>query len=114
MGAYDDGDKFVIIAVPNTIHFDLPKRIDTNMKHEIDYIIKDNEYLAVHKITKPKLVNYYPNISVEMIFINTKNSQTNEQHKLVQSNRLDLRSSNKHVARRNIAIYYTWKNIRQQ
>ena len=51
-----------------------------------------------------------------MIFINTKNSQTNEQHKLVLdlSNRLDLRSSNKHVARRNIAIYYTRKNIRQQ
>ena len=55
MGAYDDGDKFVIIAVPNTIHLDLPKRIDTNMKHEIDYIIKDNEYLAVHKITKTKI-----------------------------------------------------------
>ena len=28
--------------------------------------------------------------------------------------RLDLRSSNKHVARQNLSIYYTWKNIRQQ
>ena len=55
MGAYNDGDKFVIIAVPNTIHLDLSKRTDTNMKHEIDYIIKDNEYLAVHKITKTKI-----------------------------------------------------------
>ena len=55
MGAYNDGDKFVIIAVPNTIHLDLLKKIDTNMKDEIYYIIKDNEYLVVHKITKNKI-----------------------------------------------------------
>ena len=30
------------------------------------------------------------------------------------SERLDLRSSNKHVALQNFAIYYTWKNIRKQ
>ena len=30
------------------------------------------------------------------------------------SQRLDLRSSNKHVALQNLSIYYTWKNIKQQ
>ena len=28
--------------------------------------------------------------------------------------KLDLRSSNKHVALENFLIYYTWKNIRKQ
>ena len=28
--------------------------------------------------------------------------------------KLDLRSSSKHVALQNLSIYYTWKNIRQQ
>ena len=30
------------------------------------------------------------------------------------SKRLELRSSNKHVALQNWSIYYTWKSIRQQ
>ena len=30
------------------------------------------------------------------------------------SQRLDLRSSNKHVALQNLCIYYTWKNIKNQ
>ena len=40
----------------------------------------------------------------------------NEPHKFVLSltQRLDLRSSNKHVAIQNLSIYYTWKNIRKQ
>ena len=44
------------------------------------------------------------------------NSKTNEPHKFVLnvSQRLDLRSSNKHVALQNLSIYYNWKNIRQQ
>ena len=38
---------------------------------------------------------------MKIIFINTENSKTNEPHKFVLnvSERLDLRSSNKHVAR---------------
>ena len=45
-----------------------------------------------------------------------KNSKTNEPHKFVLnlSQRLDLRSSNKHVAIQNLSIYYTWKNVRKQ
>ena len=53
---------------------------------------------------------------METIFMNTENSKTNEPHKFVLNltQRLDLRSSNKHVAFQNLSIYYTWKNIRQQ
>ena len=53
---------------------------------------------------------------METIFMNTENSKTNELHKffLNFSQRLDLISSNKHVALQNLSIYYTWKNIRKQ
>ena len=53
---------------------------------------------------------------METIFMNTENSKTNEPHKFVLnlSQRLDLRSSNKHVTLQNLTIYYTWKNIRKQ
>ena len=53
---------------------------------------------------------------METIFMNTENNKTNEPHKFVLnlSKRLDLRSSNKHVALQNLSIYYRWKNIRKQ
>ena len=53
---------------------------------------------------------------METLFMNTENSKTNEPHKLVLnlSQRLDLRSSDKHVAIQNLSIYYTWKHIREQ
>ena len=52
---------------------------------------------------------------METIFMNTENSKTNKAHKFVfnLSQRLDLRSSNKHVPLQNVTIYYTWENIRQ-
>ena len=45
-----------------------------------------------------------------------ENSKKNEPHEffLTLSQRLNLRSSNKHVALQNLSIYYTWKNIRKQ
>ena len=48
--------------------------------------------------------------------MNTGNRKTNEHYKFVLnlSQRLDLRSSNKHVAPQNLSIYYTWKNIRKE
>ena len=48
--------------------------------------------------------------------MNTENSKMNEPHKFVVnlSQRLDLKSSNKHVAFQNLCIYYMWKNIRKQ
>ena len=53
---------------------------------------------------------------METIFMNTEKIKTNEPHKffLNLSQRLNLRSSYKHVALQNIPIYYTWKNIRKQ
>ena len=48
--------------------------------------------------------------------MNTENSKTNKQHKFVLnlSQRLDLKSSNKHAFLENVSIYLTWKSIRQQ
>ena len=53
---------------------------------------------------------------METIFINTENSQTNEPYQFVlnMSQRLQLRSSDKHVAPQNLFVYQTWKNIRKQ
>ena len=48
--------------------------------------------------------------------MNTENNKTNKSHKFVLnlSQRLDLRSSDKHVALQNLSIYCTRKNIRKQ
>ena len=48
--------------------------------------------------------------------MNTENSKTNEPHKFVLNlpQRLDLKSSNKHVALQNLSIHYTRKNTRKQ
>ena len=48
--------------------------------------------------------------------MNTENSRTNKSHKFVLnlSQRLDWRSSSKHVALQKLSIYYTWKNLRKQ
>ena len=53
---------------------------------------------------------------MESTFMNTENSKRNGPHKfaLNLSQRLDLESSNKHIALQNLSIYYTWKNIRKQ
>ena len=54
---------------------------------------------------------------METIFLNTENSKTNKPHNFflnLLSQRLELSSSNKHVALQNLPIYYTWKNIRKQ
>ena len=55
-------------------------------------------------------------MSMKTIFMNTENSKTNEPQKFVLSltQRLCLRSSNKHVALQNLFIHYTCKNIRKQ
>ena len=54
-----------------------------------------------------RLDNYCPNISMEMILMNTKNSKTNEPNKFISylTKKLDLRSSNKHVTLQNLSVY---------
>ena len=53
---------------------------------------------------------------METIFTNTENSQTSESHNFVfnLSQRLDLKSPNKHVSLQKISIYCTRKNITKQ
>ena len=63
---------------------------------------------------KMKLDNYYPNIIIETIFTYTENNKANESRKFVLylSQRLDLKSTNKHFALQNLCIRYTWKNVK--
>ena len=51
---------------------------------------------------------------METIFMNTKNSKTNEPHQFILnlSQRLSLGSLDIHVALQNLSINYTWKNIK--
>ena len=53
---------------------------------------------------------------METILVNTESSKTIEPHKFILnlSQRLDLRSLNKHVALQILFIYYTCKNIIKQ
>ena len=54
-----------------------------------------------------RLDNYCPNISMEMMLTNTKNTKTNESNKFILylTKRLDLRSSNKHATLQNLSVY---------
>ena len=45
-----DDNKHVLIPEPKPSHFDLPKDVDNNLKHEANSIIKHNEFLAEHTI----------------------------------------------------------------
>ena len=42
------GENMIVIRDPKTFcfNFDLPKDVDENLKHKIEFIIKSNEYLA--------------------------------------------------------------------
>ena len=101
----------VVIRESKTCYFDFDwrKYVDWNLKHQIEFIIKSNESLAPNKIKKTRLSNYCPNISMETIFMSTEKSKTNEPRKVVLnlSQRLDLRSSSKHVPLQNLSTYYT-------
>ena len=47
---YSNDNKLVTIIVPKTIRFDLSKKIDNSLKLEINFIIKQSEFLGQHKI----------------------------------------------------------------
>ena len=51
---------------------------------------------------------------METFFMNTKNSKTNEPHKLKYNliDKLDLKNPNKNMALASLSIYYTWKNVK--
>ena len=54
-----EGDTIVIRdAKTFCFNFDWPKDVDENFKHEIEFIIKNNESLAEKKTRKTRLKNY--------------------------------------------------------
>ena len=53
-------------------------------------------------------------IKMDIIFMNSKNSQTSKPHVLMLkfTDKLDLRKGENRIALSNLGIYYTWKNIK--
>ena len=53
-------------------------------------------------------------IKMETFFMNTKNSKTSELYRFKYDliDKLDLRNPNKNMARANLSIYYTCKNVK--
>ena len=51
---------------------------------------------------------------METFFMNTKNSKTNEPHRLKYDliDKLNFKNPNKNMALANLSIYYTWKNVK--
>ena len=51
---------------------------------------------------------------MDTIFMNSKNSETSDPHRLLssQTEKIDLRRKDKYIALSNLSIYYTWKNIK--
>ena len=50
MRNYNDNNKLVIITEPKTISFNLTKKVDNNLKNEVDHIIKHNGFMAEHRV----------------------------------------------------------------
>ena len=53
-------------------------------------------------------------IKMETFFMNTKNSKTNEPHRLKYNliDKLDLKNPNKNMTLASLSIYYIWKNVK--
>ena len=52
MGLYIWDNKIFITTRAKPFHFDLPRDVDNDMMHKIEYTINHQEYLAEHKIKK--------------------------------------------------------------
>ena len=88
MGGITEENKLVIITEPKTISFDFLKKFDNNLKHKIDYITKQDEYLVENAI-KITLADYFSNITMGIIFMNLENIETKELHNFFRANRRD-------------------------
>ena len=51
-------DDKLVITEPKTIRFNLPKDLGNNLRHEIDFVIKHNNFLAEQTI-KIRLLSKY-------------------------------------------------------
>ena len=80
LGVYTGENKLIITIESKTFYFDLPKDINKNLSHEIDFIIKQNEFLA-ENTTKQKisrlLLPYNDGNDIH------EHSKNNEPHKFV-------------------------------
>ena len=96
-------------------NFDLPKDGNKNLKREFDFFIKSNESL-VEIIIKSEIEHILLKYKHENNIQEYENSKTNKPHKCVLnlSQRLDIRSSDKHAVLQNLSIYYTRKNLKKQ
>ena len=81
MAVIINDNKLILIKEPTNIHFYLPKDVGNNLNLELDFMIKYNQFLAEHAVKKG-LVGYGSNMSIEKIFMNTKNSKTNGSQKV--------------------------------
>ena len=64
MGVIIKEHQLNITTESKIIYFNLPKFFCDNLKHEADFIIKDNDILAEHT-TKTILLNYCPNTNMK-------------------------------------------------
>ena len=66
-------EDMIVIRVSKTFcfHFDWPKYVDDNLKHESEFIIKSNEYLAKNKIKN----------ETEQLLLKHKNGKNIHQHR---------------------------------
>ena len=64
MGVIIKENKLNITTESKIIYCGLPKTFGDNLKHETDFVIKDNDFLAEHT-TKTLLVNYCPNTNMK-------------------------------------------------
>ena len=79
------------------VKIDWPKYVDDNLKHEIEFSIKSNISLAVNKIKN----------KIEELLSKYKHGN----NILNSSQRLDLRSSNKHIALQNSHVERYTKTV---
>ena len=75
-------NKHVIITETKTCHFHLPKNVYKNLKHEIDSIIKHNEFLAEHTMRTRLLI-------ISQLFFKYKHgTDINKHEKTVKQNKV--------------------------
>ena len=71
------GEKMIAIRDPKTscFNFDWPKDVDQSLKHEIEFIIKSDEYLAENKIKN----------RIQQLLLKYKNGNNILEHKKLQN-----------------------------
>ena len=78
--------------------------------------LKNEIRQILYSLYRSKVKSIHKNlfIKMEIFFMNSKNSKTNEPNRFKYDliDKLDLKNSNKNMALANLSIYYTWKNVK--